>query len=278
MTQGTFGMREALGSVVGAMGAGPVALSSALRRARTFHPRGVLATGHLEPFSSVAAMATSERFVGHALVRLSGALSKGDAQTHEVLGIGLRISDHMIRSADPAAGDQDLTFATIVSPLMLPIAGVTTRSDDFLANKFWGVAPFRIEGVGRVKLRLSPMVVADMQREARRERLERAIAERRACFLVEMRHTMQLPWEPLATLVLDGLSRIDQEALRFDPFRAGRGIEPVGFVHAVRKYVYRASQWARPAYTRPMADGTYLHRCSRRSRSSARTTVVHSRS
>ncbi|MEO8183439.1 MAG: hypothetical protein ABI895_31785 [Deltaproteobacteria bacterium] len=40
---------------------------------------------------------------------------------------------------------------------------------------------------------------------------------------------------------------LDQEALRFDPFRAGRGVTPVGFVHALRRATYLASQRARPA-------------------------------
>jgi hypothetical protein len=39
---------------------------------------------------------------------------------------------------------------------------------------------------------------------------------------------------------------LDQEALRFDPFRDGRGITPVGFVHSMRKLTYLASQRARP--------------------------------
>jgi len=67
-------------------------------------------------------------------------------------------------------------------------------------------------------------------------------------WMVEMRETFGLRWDPIATLVLDGPSRLDQEALRFDPFRDGRGIHPVGFVHAMRRWVYAASQWARPAH------------------------------
>jgi hypothetical protein len=39
---------------------------------------------------------------------------------------------------------------------------------------------------------------------------------------------------------------LDQEALRFDPFRAGRGIVPVGFVQWVRRLTYASSQRLRP--------------------------------
>jgi hypothetical protein len=243
-----MGPREFLGRVVGAAWALPVAAISALRHARMFHPRGVLYEAHLEPFSSVAAEPVARRFSGHALVRLSGATSKKDAEHDEVLGLALRISDRPITSVVLSARDQDLLFATILSPLTLPIAPLLTRSDDFLENHYWGVAPFFVEGAGRVKLRVSPIARTEMHGGSRRERLARAVEEHRAELVVEMRQTFGLRWDPVARLFLDRPSDLDQEALRFDPFRQGRGIHPVGFVHAIRKYVYAASQRARPAH------------------------------
>jgi hypothetical protein len=53
------------------------------------------------------------------------------------------------------------------------------------------------------------------------------------------------PWEPLADVTLREPADIDQEALGFDPFRAGLGIEPVGFVQGLRWAVYPASQLGR---------------------------------
>jgi hypothetical protein len=41
------------------------------------------------------------------------------------------------------------------------------------------------------------------------------------------------------------VNRLDREALRFDPFRSGRGVRPVGFVHSMREGTYLASQAAR---------------------------------
>jgi hypothetical protein len=35
---------------------------------------------------------------------------------------------------------------------------------------------------------------------------------------------------------------VDQDLLRFSPFRAGRGIVPRGFVHALRRGAYTASR------------------------------------
>lgn len=242
------GPRETLGRIVGALWAAPVAAISAMRHARMFHPRGELALGRVEPLPRTPHPDLARRFAGHALVRLSGAVSKKERTHDEVLGIALRVSDLPIVSTAPNECDQDLLFATIVSPLTMPIAPFSTRSDDFLANQYWAVAPFEIEGIGRVKLRLTPAVQAESRSGDRQERLVRGIADHRACFVIEVRRTMHTEWMPVASLWLDALSALDQEALRFDPFRIGRGIQPVGFVHAIRKYVYAASQAVRPMH------------------------------
>jgi hypothetical protein len=245
-THTQLGLREFLGRLVGAAWALPVAAISAARHARMFHPRGVLLEGRVFPYASVAADPIAQRISGHALVRLSGALSKRDAERNEVLGLALRISTQPFVGPEPRIGDQDLLFATILSPVTMPIAPFLTRSDDFVENHYYAVGPFEIEGAGRVKLRISPIVRAERHVGNRRERLMRAMRENRAIFVVEMRETFGLRWDPVAKLVLERPSPIDQEALRFDPFRAGRDIHPVGFVHAIRKYVYAASQLARP--------------------------------
>jgi hypothetical protein len=52
----------------------------------------------------------------------------------------------------------------------------------------------------------------------------------------------------VARLKLTGWLELDQEALRFDPFRNGRGLRPVGFVHAMRRATYAASQRHRPEH------------------------------
>jgi hypothetical protein len=243
-----MGPREILGRAVGALWAAPVAAISALRHARMFHPRGVLYRAHVVPYSSVAGEAVAERFSGHALVRFSGATSKEDAEENEVLGIGMRISDREITSATPGERDQDLLFATILSPVTMPLAPFFTRSDDFLENAYYAVAPFAIEDAGRVKIRLAPLAVTGAHEGHRRHRLARAVDEKRAVFVIEIRQTFGLRWDAVAKLVIDEPSDIDQEALRFDPFRVGRGIHPVGFVHGIRKLVYAASQRARPTH------------------------------
>ncbi len=49
------------------------------------------------------------------------------------------------------------------------------------------------------------------------------------------------------TITLAHRARVDDEALRFRPFRTGRGLKPRGFVHALRRGVYKVSQWSRPS-------------------------------
>jgi hypothetical protein len=246
MRREEHGLRERAGLWVGRAWATPIAMISALRRARMFHPRGLLFSGRVVACPASRFATAARRIEGHALVRLSGALAKRDVERFEVLGVGLRISSAPIESARPSPGDQDLLFATILSPVTMPTAPFTTRSDDFLANRYWGVAPFHLEGVGRVKLRLTPMSAPHVAGR-RSDRISSAVAAHRARFSLEVRRTLHVGWEPLAMVVLEQASDVDQEALRFDPFRAGRGIAPVGFVQSIRKRVYAAGQSARPS-------------------------------
>jgi hypothetical protein len=55
---------------------------------------------------------------------------------------------------------------------------------------------------------------------------------------------------PVARVVLLERAILDQERLRFSPFRDGKGISPVGFVSGLRRATYLLSQLARPASAR----------------------------
>lgn len=242
------GPREWLGWMTGALAAAPVGAIAALRRSRMFHPRGIALRGRLDPVVGSPHDELGRGIAGHALVRLSGALFKPSVERLEVLGLGLRISDERIVSTQPRERDQDLTFATILSPLSMPISPFTTRSDDFMANRYHAVAPFRVAGVGRMKLRLVPEAppLRTGHEGRRADRLEADVRAGRAVFVLEVRRTLTRAWIPVARLVLTEIADVDQEALRFDPFRDGRGVTPVGFVHAMRRATYAASQAARP--------------------------------
>jgi len=235
------GMRETVGSLIGRAWSAPVALVSALRHARMFHPRGVVFEAEVTALAPMG-----ERLAGHALARFSGALFKAEVERFEVLGLALRFSREVPRTATPAPEDQDLLLATIISPFTMPLSPFTTRSDDFLANKYWAVSPFVVDGAERVKFRATPEHASPDTVSGREDKLAVAVAQSGARLTLEARRTLRTGWTKIATIALTASSDVDQEALRFDPFRSGRGIVPAGLVHAIRRDVYSAGQKARP--------------------------------
>ena len=69
--------------------------------------------------------------------------------------------------------------------------------------------------------------------------------------------TSKSPWGPfsdVATVALAARADIPSSDLHFVPSRAGRGLRPRGVIHALRRGVYAASQWARDLTTRPTAQ------------------------
>lgn len=227
---------------------------SALRRSRMFHPRGVLYRADVEPApGSPALEGLASTLAGPALIRWSSAWWKRGERT-DVLGCAIRFGSDPL-NAIPQPGDQDLLLATIRRPWSMAFAPWTTDCHDFLANHYYGVSPFRV-GARRVEWRLAP------EREAppgpsRGERLERAVRAGHASLRLELADYSGPLFPPVGEsfqsvvrLHLREHAELDQEALRFDPFRAGRGIMPVGFVHFMRKATYLASQRARPRHGR----------------------------
>lgn len=236
---------ERAGNALGWMVAPLFALTSALRRARTFHPTGEVYAADVAPTDNAGSL--GERLRGPALVRLSGALWKREREGLDVLGLALRLRRTRALSAEAEADDQDILFATIKHPWTMLFAPLTTNAHDFLANDYFGVSPFEISGVGRCYLRLRPIAHAAASHGASRStRLRAAVARGDAALRVEVRPAREADWREVATITLREPAPIDQERLRFWPFRAGRGIAPRGFVHSLRRGVYTLSQRARP--------------------------------
>jgi hypothetical protein len=201
-----------------------------------------------------ALRAAAERLEGDALVRLSTALWRGEKELPDVLGFAIRIHGPRPLRAEPQPGDQDLVLATIRRPYTMLLAPLTTNPHSFLCNDYYGVSPFEVEGLGRVRLRVtSPRAAAEgEQRSAgahklrRAEELRRAVERGTAIFGLEMRRQkLGSRWQPVASIRLLAPASIDQAALRFWPFQVDRGVTPRGFVHALRRGVYWASQRAR---------------------------------
>jgi hypothetical protein len=245
---------ERVGVVAGALVAPLFAATSALRRARTFHPRGDCADAIVELVDDVPEehRALAAGLVGRAFVRFADALTRKQARWPDVIGCAVRFGGNT-PSAD---GNQDLLFATIKRPWTMPFAPLTTRVGDYLANDYFAVSPFSVPGHARVWLRLHPDMSRSVERPSmsrsrqnesvrRRRRLERAIANGAAVLVLGVADGPRGPFRPIVRIRLVSIWQTDPPGLRFDPFRSGRGIEPRGFVHALRRGAYSASQRAR---------------------------------
>jgi len=241
--------REKLGMLVGACLAPITGALSSARRARMFHPDGLVFQATAEMCATAPDLArVGERLAGTALVRFSSALWRGNHEWPDVLGAAIRFGWSEAGSA--AASQQDLLLATIRFPWTMPLAPLTTNFRSFLWNHYHAVSPFEVDGVGRVKVRLRSPRIDNGTSQSRALHLLQAVEAGKASFEVQFRRLNAAPWgrrwEPVARLTLIAPLQIDQAALRFSPFRAGAGVSPVGFVHALRLAAYAASQAARP--------------------------------
>jgi len=223
-----------------------------LRHARMFHPTGIVLRTEVTALERTGPLGqVARRLEGPALVRLSSAWWKGEKEWLDDLGCAVRFRSDPAITPTPSPGDQDLLFATIRQPITTLPAVLTTDVHDFLANDYYAVSPFHVAELGRVKWRLVS-AGPSLAGASRRERLLRAAEEGRARFRLEVRRTgAGAGWQPVAELTLLEPVELDQAALRFSPFRVGRGIEPRGLVHAMRAWTYARSQAARPAASSP---------------------------
>lgn len=241
------GVRERLGEAIGGWLAPLLATIARMRGARVFHPEGALFRGVLEPTVTDGPYAELAQRLGRTvLARCSPALWRNGFEHLEVLGIALRFHDGELAGVAPAAGDQDLLFATIRSPFTMGLAPFTTNAHDFLANDYFAVSPFAFGGDHRIELRLLPLdrYAGEGTRAAK---LAAAVESGAARFGLEVRRTLRLGWHAIAEVRLVEAVELDQRALRFDPFQNGAGLEPVGTVHAIRRAAYGASQAGRHA-------------------------------
>lgn len=231
----TRGVREQIGDAVGKWMAPIVGTIAKWRHARMFHPVGQTYAAQFE-----AAAPWAERLGRSVIVRTSGALSKAQRERFEVLGIALRFHRGHKLSTKVVETDQDLLFATIASPFTMALSPFTTNAHDFLANRFYAVSPFQIDDA-RYELRMTPQVHA-VTEGTRAERFLAAVESGEAVFALEARKTLTWKWQTVGTLRVEKPLDLDQEALRFDPYNDGAGLQPVGVVHAMRRATYAISR------------------------------------
>ncbi|BDG09563.1 hypothetical protein [Anaeromyxobacter paludicola] len=237
--------REVAGRVAG-LGLAPLVwVGGLLRRDRFFHPRGALYRARAERLAEGGgAGRLAERLAGPVVARLSNAWWRGGRELPDVLGCALRFVEE---DGSPSARDQDLLLATIRHPWTTLLAPLTTDQHDFLGNDYYAVSPFRMDAVGEGWLRLlGPGGSPDGP--DRWSRLARAVEAGAARFELQLK--LQGRWEPVIRIRLESPLEGEARAARFHPFRAGRGLRPVGFVHALRPAAYGASRRAVPLASR----------------------------
>lgn len=280
---------DPVGQAVGEALAPAFAASSRARGARTFHPDGTVYAGvvtSLQP--ELPWVAAAQRLEGRAVVRVgAGLLKMGQLpRLPDLLSVAIRL-----KGAGPGtpslaaeAGDQDLFLtadAERFRDFFNPLTPLLAEEHDYFQNTYHAALPFLLEGTGkRVWVRLVPVPFTPADAalkdpsgpEARERKLREAVAAGQARFRIEVQPESRLgralgvdhgwfdlishDWIPLAELSLtEGPLQVDQEAMRYHPELAGRGIVPVGPIAGVRPAVYRASQEARPATAAERAEG-----------------------
>jgi hypothetical protein len=233
---------QALGRSVGLGLAVWAWAGSALRDGRVFHPEGELYEGTVEAAGGGLESALGERLAGRALVRLSTGLRRGADAHRDVLGCAIRFR------WDPDAPEsdaQDLLLVTASHLLTLPLAFLVTDTGSYLANHYHSIARFRTEELGIVQIRAVPHRAPVLGRSTRPVHLARAVAVGRAVFQLEARRSGDGAWRRFARVRLTDRADADDADLLFSPHHAALGLEPVGFLNALRKAPYPASRAGR---------------------------------
>lgn len=257
MTRSGMWMTELAGLMTGAAVAPLFGIGSLLRQARFFHPDGACYEAAVSALTTQAEYKPlQQRLCGRALVRVSSAWWRDEKEWPDVLGCAVRLG-----SPEPAGNNlgetaQDLLFATIPYPILTPLGPLFTQVHDYLANTYWGVAPFEVDGVGLVRLRLVPQPLPPPPAASRQQKLDDAVVARAAAMDIWIKSLCPpSTWIPLVELRLQKKLALDQQGLHFSPFRTGCGIRPRGFVQAMRRPVYALSQILRPAPENAAPEG-----------------------
>jgi hypothetical protein len=185
-------------------------------------------------------------------VRFSAAIFKHMENVPDVLGLAVRLRATRDETATVTSDDQDILFATILRPYTMGFSPFTTRVSDFLENRYYSVSPFDAGLARPIYLRIQPTREAESRRRGPREvLLDAALVDGKVSLALAWSYSPYRGWKPLASIDLDSRAEVDGEALRFNPYNHGRGLEPNGFVHGLRRTVYPASQSTRPHGSAP---------------------------
>jgi hypothetical protein len=237
-------VRGGLGVLTGVVLAPAIFLWSLIKGARAVHADGVLCRAELVAVDAVV----GPRLAGPALARFSGALAREGAASPDILGLALRLRAAADADAGVDAGDQDLLVGTFESFRSAGADKARTRVDDYLANAYDTVTPWRVDGLGVVRLRAVPGPARDPARgEDRRARLIADIAAGVAELALGAHPDDggTGPLTPIATIRITAVSPLEASGLHERLSRHGRGVTAVGFRNGIRRVVYPVSQLAR---------------------------------
>ena len=225
---------EAAGLSIGAVLAG----LAAVRRGKAFHPEGVVYDGRLTITAAGHApgAALLSRPAEHrAIVRFSRAVGL-PRPIPDLLGLSLRLPD-----VHGAGRHQDFLLVTsadlpLVHHIFLPALDLQQRP-------FTSALPYRAGGdlflVGALPRSDSPRPGGNDEFD----RLDAAAASGRLAFELAVAPMMGR-FRPIGTLRVGRRLGPELDALRFNPWNCGGGLEPAGWLNGARDRAYKLSQGA----------------------------------
>lgn len=232
--------------VIGTVTAAGFGAASRLRGSKAFHPEGVVHEATVELTGSpsvppgVEILATPARH--DALIRFSRGAGL-PSPLPDVMGMAIRLPDVHGRGRH-----QDLLLVTsgngpVVQHLLLPAPG-------FMSLPYSSLLPYRAGDGGlflvgaTVRKRLRPAPGSDEY-----DVLARSAATGRPAFDLAVA-SLGGRLRPVGTITLGSRREPDANAIRFNPFNTGGGLNPTGFLQRLRDAAYPGSQagWdGRPA-------------------------------
>ncbi|HEX2104597.1 MAG TPA: hypothetical protein VHF51_13160 [Solirubrobacteraceae bacterium] len=212
---------------------------SAARRAKAVHPHGESYVAELSVLGAATAPAGSLLLrtagVHRAIVRFSRSLGL-PRPLPDLLGMSIRVLD-----AYGSGRHQDFL---LVSSADLPVLHhVFLPAADTQQRPYTSSLPYRSGGtlfvVGALPDERSPRPDGDDEFH----RLRAAAATGQLRFQLAVASIMGT-FRPVADIRIGAPLPATADALRFNPWNTGGGLEPAGVLNAMRRYAYPMSQWA----------------------------------
>jgi hypothetical protein len=210
---------------------------AAIRRSKGVHPRGVVFEAQLIVHSDRNAPGSAQLFATagrrQAIVRFSRALGLPPTFP-DLLGMAIRIPD-----AYGAGSPQDFLMVTSIDApvahhLFVPVTDPQQRV-------YSSGLPYR---AGDLKLLVGALPRPESPRLEgidALERLEKAAATGALVFDLALAGVWGR-FRPVAELRIGARLPPDADALRFNPWNSGGGLEPTGVINRLRDYAYPLSQ------------------------------------